>query len=314
MNTPSPRRGKLRGAPLVATVALIAFGVLAAGCGPSRSGGASGGDTGHVAGDEGATGDTATPRTAPVHAAFALSARDLVALLESDGVDAATIARVSGDPATYLALMHDILSAPADLTWLVDRDHPLPADYEPSDLVPASRVPGLTLNRADMEIRAAIVEPLAEMAAAAAGDGAPLDLSSAYRSYAYQEWLFGYWIEQLGEEQARRVSAPPGASQHQLGTTVDFGSVTQAFAETDAGRWLATHAGRFGFSMSYPPGAEEITGYDWEPWHFRYVGTAATRLESEFFDGSQQRLLEHLHRSRAAYRAAWRLAPEPHGE
>jgi zinc D-Ala-D-Ala carboxypeptidase len=101
---------------------------------------------------------------------------------------------------------------------------------------------------------------------------------SAYRSYAEQERTFAYWLSALGEAEARRVSAEPGHSEHQLGTAADLTSadtgydLNEAFGETSAGRWLAENAYRYGFALSYPAGAEGVTGYAYEPWHYRYIG------------------------------------------
>ena len=82
----------------------------------------------------------------------------------------------------------------------------------------------------------------------------------------------------VGEAEANRFSARPGYSEHQLGTTIDFTSrraefdLTNAFGATPEGQWLDENAVRYGFVMSYPPDKEDITGYVYEPWHFRYVG------------------------------------------
>jgi D-alanyl-D-alanine carboxypeptidase len=101
---------------------------------------------------------------------------------------------------------------------------------------------------------------------------------SAYRSYAEQERTFAYWLSALGEAEARRVSAEPGHSEHQLGTAADLTSadtgydLNEAFGETSAGRWLAENAYRYGFALSYPAGTEAVTGYAYEPWHYRYIG------------------------------------------
>ncbi len=182
------------------------------------------------------------------------------------------------------------------LNWvLVDKEHALSPDFVPGDLVLLEELPGpLVVNREGMLLERRAAEALAGMAEAAAGEGVILDVSSAYRSYDYQKGLFDRHVAQLGMEEASRVSARPGHSQHQLGTAVDFGSITLPFADTAAGRWLAQEAWRFGFSLSYPEGAEEITGYSYEPWHFRYLGTEATLLERNYFAGVQQWMLEFL--------------------
>lgn len=182
------------------------------------------------------------------------------------------------------------------LNWvLVDKERGLSPEFVPEDLIPLEEISGpLVVNRQGMLLERRTAEALAEMAEAAAGEGVTLDVSSAYRSYDYQTGLFDRHVSQLGMEEASRVSARPGHSQHQLGTVVDFGSITLAFADTAAGRWLAREAWRFGFSLSYPEGAEEITGYSYEPWHFRYLGTDATLLERNYFAGMQQWMLEFL--------------------
>ncbi|MCE1197115.1 D-alanyl-D-alanine carboxypeptidase family protein, partial [bacterium] len=84
------------------------------------------------------------------------------------------------------------------------------------------------------------------------------------------------------------------ASQHQLGTAADFGSITDEFAGTAAGKWVAANAGRFGFSLSFPKGLEPVTGYLWESWHFRYIGKEAAALQEEYFGGVQHYLIVFL--------------------
>ncbi|MFW6293790.1 MAG: M15 family metallopeptidase, partial [Spirochaetota bacterium] len=154
----------------------------------------------------------------------------------------------------------------------------------------------LVLSRPGHRLTSDATEALLEMSADAADDGITLVVSSAYRSYDYQADVYARWVEQLGQEEADRVSARPGTSQHQLGTVVDFGCICDEFASQPAGRWLAEHARRYGFSLSYPAGYEEVTGYAYEPWHFRYVGRSAAELEHRYFAGVQQWMLEFLER------------------
>jgi D-alanyl-D-alanine carboxypeptidase len=105
-------------------------------------------------------------------------------------------------------------------------------------------------------------------------------------------------VEQLGKEQADRESARPGTSQHQLGTTIDFGSITPAFADTEAGQWLFENGAAYGFSLSYPQGKESLTGYMYESWHYRYISRVGTKLQYHFFDDLQQVFLEFWHHNR----------------
>jgi D-alanyl-D-alanine carboxypeptidase len=101
-------------------------------------------------------------------------------------------------------------------------------------------------------------------------------------------------VAELGEVEANRVSAKPGESQHQLGMIVDFGSITNDFAESKAGLWIIDNASAYGWSLSFPKGYEDVTGYDWESWHFRYVGKNVSFFIDEYFDGIQQYALQFI--------------------
>ena len=116
---------------------------------------------------------------------------------------------------------------------------------------------------------------LRDMWAAADKAGVQLTVTSAYRSYDTQVSTFNYWVELRGEAKAVTFSARPGQSEHQLGTTIDFNIDTRAGKKQHD--WLAKNAHNFGFAMSYPKGAENITGYIYEPWHYRYIGVAAAK-------------------------------------
>jgi D-alanyl-D-alanine carboxypeptidase len=181
------------------------------------------------------------------------------------------------------------------LRILVDKEHPLPASYEPGDLMELaykSYRAGIT---DVMMLRRKAEAALEEMAAAARAAGFTLTVSSAYRSYQYQIGSFERWTARLGLREAERISARPGRSQHQLGLVVDFGSISNDFAGTAGGKWVAAHAGSFGFSLSYPRGYEELTGYAWESWHYRYVGPDLAAFIDTWFNGIQQHALRFIH-------------------
>jgi D-alanyl-D-alanine carboxypeptidase len=158
---------------------------------------------------------------------------------------------------------------------LLDTIYQLPASYAPSDLVDssASGVNG------GYPLRSFVAAELREMAAAARAAGAPIALVSGYRSFTQQQATFDYWVGVGGYEQALRTSARAGHSEHQLGTAIDVTSEGGAapweyadWATTPAGAWMAANAWRYGFVMSYPAGGFDRTCYDYEPWHYRYVG------------------------------------------
>ena len=117
---------------------------------------------------------------------------------------------------------------------------------------------------------------------------------SAYRTFEYQKKLYENSKKKNGLIHAEKYSARPGRSQHHLATAVDFNDVEVRFGNTREYQWLQKNAGKYGFSMSYPEGQEDITGYAYEPWHFRYIGTDAVELQDTFFNGSQQKMLEFL--------------------
>jgi D-alanyl-D-alanine carboxypeptidase len=180
------------------------------------------------------------------------------------------------------------------LRELVDKQHPLQRDYAPADLVTLTDGQ-FQVSRAGMTLRKAAVDSLNEMAAAARLDGITLVVSSAYRSYDYQEGVYNRIVREMGQEAADRESARPGRSQHQTGLAADFGSIDDSFAVTAAGRWMTANASRFGWSLSFPDGYEAVTGYRWESWHFRYVGRDLATFIDRYFDGIQHYALRFLY-------------------
>jgi D-alanyl-D-alanine carboxypeptidase len=167
---------------------------------------------------------------------------------------------------------------------LVDGSHRLPSAYAPEDLVslPGNDVP--TLGGRELLLRREAAEHLGALVSAAAADSEELVVASAFRSYDDQRLTYGR-LKSIYGAGADSMSAPPGHSQHQLGTAVDFTNagaayqVKRRFGYTSASLWLQHHATEHGFVLAYPPGGAE-SGYRWEPWHYRYVGVEnAERLE-----------------------------------
>jgi D-alanyl-D-alanine carboxypeptidase len=181
------------------------------------------------------------------------------------------------------------------LRRLVDKQQPLPENYEPDDLIELRSQSYRRGISGVMMLRLKAEAALEEMAAAARAAGFTLTISSAYRSYQYQIGSFERWTARLGLAEAERVSARAGRSQHQLGLVVDFGSITNEFANTPAGKWVAANAARFGFSISYPRNYENLTGYAWESWHYRYVGRELAAFIDRWFGGIQQYALRFIH-------------------
>lgn len=163
---------------------------------------------------------------------------------------------------------------PAEPTYidgilLANKKYPLPSSFAPGES-PEAR------------------EAFEEMAAEALLEGFDLDAFSTFRTFERQQELYDRYVERDGVEAADRYSARPGYSEHQTGLAFDIGEATQpqhyareSFGDTPAGQWLFANAHRYGFVLRYPEGKEDITGYMYESWHYRYVGKeVAGRIHS----------------------------------
>lgn len=180
------------------------------------------------------------------------------------------------------------------LYYLIDKKHFVDENYVPKDLVKVSNNKHYNVSRNDLSLRPDVEEALTVMADAALEDGIKLMVSSTYRSYEYQKNLFARYVREDGEELASRYSAKPGTSQHQLGVAIDFGSVTDDFALTKMGKWLNEHSEEYGWSLSFPQDYEDVTGFMWECWHFRYIGKPACVLQYKWFGDVQQFMIEFI--------------------
>lgn len=166
---------------------------------------------------------------------------------------------------------------PDSIHVLVNPQNPLePEDHAPTDLM-APQVRTTTEN--ELLLREPAAQALAELVAAAGEEGQILAMTSGYRSYAAQLEIYANRHAAVGTEETDELVARPGYSEHQTGLAADVISIENpecirgdCFAETPEGQWVAANAADHGFVIRYPQGAEEITGYDFEPWHLRYVG------------------------------------------
>ncbi len=173
---------------------------------------------------------------------------------------------------------------PASPWVVVNKVRPLtPQEYIPADLVdvpvPYVYAPQLRREAADAAV--------AMFATFQAETGLQMQSQSAYRSYATQVDVYQGWVDSRGQAGADLTSARPGFSEHQTGLAIDISalpaqcSLAACFADTAQGSWLAANAYRWGFILRYPQGATPITGFEFEPWHYRYVGVPlATEMRS----------------------------------
>ncbi|WP_033371432.1 M15 family metallopeptidase [Humibacter albus] len=183
---------------------------------------------------------------------------------------------------------------PRSIWVVVNKSRALnPVDYVPPDLVqpPVPNING-------QPVRQIVSGPLATMFAAAKSEaGLSLTLQSGYRSYQTQVSVYDQDVAANGQAYADTDTARPGHSEHQTGLSVDISAASgectlnACFGQTAEGRWLAANAWRFGFLLRYPSDKVPVTGFTYEPWHFRYIGlplatelhdTGVTTLEEYF--------------------------------
>jgi zinc D-Ala-D-Ala carboxypeptidase len=163
---------------------------------------------------------------------------------------------------------YDINSA-SSLTVVVNKHRPLdPPSYVPK---PLTRIK-------TEQLRTDAAQAYQQMVKAAKADRVNIVTISGYRSYDHQADLYDSYVQQYGQETADTIAARPGHSEHQTGLAMDVGNSSGAcalqdcFDETPVGAWVAKYAHEHGFIIRYPEGEQGITGYNYEPWHLRYVG------------------------------------------
>ncbi|MEG1987275.1 MAG: M15 family metallopeptidase [Bacilli bacterium] len=153
---------------------------------------------------------------------------------------------------------------------LANKYHQLGDTYIPNNLVDIDDKYCLNKNQRLVGIA---LESYLEMLNAATKEGLTIYIRSAYRSYKEQEELYQYYVKNYGVKKADSISARPGFSEHQTGLVVDVAvSKTGIFTETKEFKWMKENAYKYGFILRYPKGKEKITTYNYEAWHYRYVG------------------------------------------
>ena len=159
---------------------------------------------------------------------------------------------------------------------LVNKYNYLDKDYKPNDIETISNWYAYENNKASKKI----LEEYIKMFEDAEKEGLKFIISSSFRDYNEQEETYNEILEESGEEYAKKYASLPGYSEHQTGLAFDIltmGTLTDEFEKTKEFEWLKENSYKYGFIIRYPKGKEQITGYDYEPWHYRYVGKEAAK-------------------------------------
>ena len=154
---------------------------------------------------------------------------------------------------------------------LVNKHIYLPNDYIPTDLVKIN--PKYTVS--DKYLTKEANNSLEKMVNDLKKDNLNLRVISAYRSYSYQENLYNQYVLKDGTFKADTYSARPGYSEHQTGLVIDVDNIKtdyEHFHETEEYIWMKNNSYKYGYILRYPKGKENITTYQYESWHYRYVG------------------------------------------
>jgi D-alanyl-D-alanine carboxypeptidase len=299
---------------LRATTVLIAGLVLATGCSsnanptgsPASAGGSAspGGATPRPAGTAPEPGTTPEPVTTAEPGTTPGSGETPIATPVGGGTPKASDGN-NGDTLPTCAYKDLAATGDPDRDWatiVLDTIYRLPSDFVPKRLVSTSQA---RMN-GGLEVIPALIDDLRAMHGASIAAGAEIAVRWAYRSYGEQAGAFAYWVRTSGRQEALKLSARPGHSEHQLGTTVDFRSADSLkapwdypdWAATAPGTWMRDNAWRYGFVLSYPKDMQSETCYGYEPWHYRYVG----RKIAKDVHGSGETLRRYLWEHDAANR------------
>ena len=170
-----------------------------------------------------------------------------------------------------------LIKNPDDFLVLVNKNNKLDSKYKPKDL----EIINLKYSNKDKYLRKEAKEAFEKLS----DDASKLNLSiiavSTFRSYSYQKNLYLDYVNKKGKEYADACSARPGHSEHQTGLALDVMGSNKDYNKFDESKefnWMINNAYKYGFILRYPKGKEHITGFKYEPWHYRYVGKEAAKI------------------------------------
>jgi len=185
---------------------------------------------------------------------------------------------ISLPKATTIRAIVEDYNQPNSIWVLVNKKNAISTKYEPDNLAIPDVATRTDKSVGERSVRTELNKPLKSMFADAKKAGISLMIGSGYRSASLQKTYLDSYASSVGYDIANNTIAIPGQSEHQTGLAVDITAssldcyLSECFASTSDGKWLANNSYKYGFILRYPKGKETITGYQYEPWHFRYVG------------------------------------------
>lgn len=162
---------------------------------------------------------------------------------------------------------------PNNLLVIVNKYYKLSDTYKPNDLV--------QLSESNQSLRKEAAEHIEKLKEDMKNDGLDIITQSGFRTYETQKYLYDKYVDRDGVDEADTYSARPGHSEHQTGLTIDLshdGTLETNFENTKQFKWLQDNAYKYGFIMRYPKDKVYLTGYSYEPWHYRYVGKEVAKI------------------------------------
>lgn len=196
--------------------------------------------------------------------------------LNSSSYDIIALINIGADKEKYTNIKNTDTSK--DILMINNKYYQLSKDYVPDDLVNVKNWYSYGNNA---KLREVAYNAFIEMYNAAKAQNLTIIINSSYRSYQEQEEIYNQYLSQHGQEYTDAYAARPGHSEHQTGLTMDvttYGANGNNFEQTDVFKWLQDNAHLYGFILRYPKDKEYLTGYDYESWHYRYVGVEAATI------------------------------------
>ena len=185
-----------------------------------------------------------------------------------------------------------------DFLILVNKENHLDSDYIPYNLIELHEPTGKKVDSTYVNrLNQTAYNFFKVMQLAAKKEGLEIFIDSSYRSYEYQMRVFHETVKEKGLEHANKYCAIPGSSEHQTGLAIDIiarrnGVMIEESYENDLEMiWMRNNSYKYGYILRYPKGKENITGYNFEPWHFRFVGVDV----SNFMHDNNISTLEEYH-------------------